>query len=154
MIMFTGKKIGQTGMIQFSLRCPNDHRFDSWFQSAEAYDKLAAAGMVSCAVCGADGVRKAPMAPRVASSREDAAARPLSQPRSAAEQAVAELRRRIESGSEDVGRNFVREARAIHAGEAPERPIRGEARLDEARKLLEDGVPVMPLPFMNARKTN
>jgi len=143
-------------MIQFSLKCPKDHRFDSWFQSAEAYDKLAAAGMVSCAVCGAEGVQKAPMAPRVASSREGEAprARPLSQPRSAAEQAVAELRRRIEAGSEDVGRNFVREARAIHSGEAPERPIRGEARVDEARKLLEDGVPVMPLPFLNARKTN
>ncbi|GGL98539.1 DUF1178 family protein [Pseudooceanicola nanhaiensis] len=140
-------------MIQFSLKCPNDHRFDSWFQSAEAYDKLAAARMVSCAVCGADGVQKAPMAPRVAASRETEA-RPLSQPRTAAEQAVAELRRRIEKGSEDVGRNFVREARAIHEGEAPDRPIRGEARIDEARKLLEDGVPVMPLPFMNPRKSN
>jgi len=139
-------------MIQFSLKCPNDHRFDSWFQSAEAYDKLAAAGMVSCAVCGAEGVQKAPMAPRVAASREED--RPLSQPRSAAEQAVAELRRRIEAGSEDVGRNFAREARAIHEGDAPDRAIRGEARMDEARKLLEDGVPVMPLPFMNSRKTN
>ena len=93
------------------------------------------------------------MAPRVAASRETEA-RPLSQPRTAAEQAVAELRRRIEKGSEDVGRNFVREARAIHEGEAPDRPIRGEARIDEARKLLEDGVPVMPLPFMNPRKSN
>lgn len=140
-------------MIQFSLKCPNDHRFDSWFQSAEAYDKLAAAGMVSCAVCGAEGVQKAPMAPRVAASRETGE-RPLSQPRTAAEQAVAELRRRIEDGSEDVGRNFAREARAIHEGDAPDRPIRGEARMDEARKLLEDGVPVMPLPFLNSRKTN
>lgn len=141
-------------MIQFSLKCPEDHRFDSWFQSAEAFDKLHAAGMVTCAVCGATGVQKAPMAPRVASTRDAPADRPLSQPRSPAEQAVAELRRKIEAGSEDVGRDFAREARAIHEGAAPERAIRGEARMEEARKLLEDGVPVVPLPFMNSRKSN
>ncbi|WP_375688756.1 DUF1178 family protein [Pseudooceanicola sp. LIPI14-2-Ac024] len=140
-------------MIQFSLRCPNGHRFDSWFQSADAYDKLAASGMVSCAVCGAEGVEKAPMAPAVASGRE-APERPLSQPRTAAEQALAELRQKIESRTEDVGRDFAREARAIHEGEAPERAIRGEARAEEARALLEDGVPVMPLPFLNTRKSN
>jgi len=39
-------------MIQFTLKCEADHRFDSWFQSAAAFDKLHDAGMVSCAVCG------------------------------------------------------------------------------------------------------
>lgn len=141
-------------MIQFSLKCPNDHRFDSWFQSAEAFDKLAASGHVSCAVCGADGVEKAIMAPRVVASREKAEQRPLSGPGSVAEQAMAELKRRIEAESEDVGRDFAREARAIHDGEAPERAIRGEARIDEARALLADGVPVVPLPFAPGRKTN
>ncbi|OWU86453.1 hypothetical protein ATO6_06475 [Oceanicola sp. 22II-s10i] len=141
-------------MIQFSLKCPKDHRFDSWFQSAEAFDKLAAAGHVSCAVCGSDGVEKAVMAPRIAKSRDEAEARPLSQPRTAAEQALAELRRRIEAETEDVGSDFAREARAIHEGEKPKRAIRGEARLDEAKSLIEDGVPVAPLPFMTGRKSN
>ncbi|MGR3323286.1 MAG: DUF1178 family protein [Pseudooceanicola sp.] len=140
-------------MIQFTLKCPNDHRFDSWFQSAAAFDKLAASGMVTCAVCGTGGVEKAIMAPRVSKSAEPAA-QPLSRPRSAAEQAMAELRRKIVENTEDVGRDFAREARAIHAGDAPERAIRGEARMEEARALLEDGVPVAPLPFLNTGKTN
>ena len=140
-------------MIQFSLKCPNDHRFDSWFQSADAFDKLLSAGHVSCAVCGAGDVEKAVMAPRVVASR-DRAERPLSQPRTTAEQAVSELRRKIEAETEDVGDSFAREARAIHSGEAPERAIRGQAKLAEACSLLEDGVPVVPLPFLPTRKAN
>ena len=54
----------------------------------------------------------------------------------------------------DVGRNFATEARRIHEGLAPDRAIRGEARLDEARKLLEDGIPVAPLPFIPRSKAN
>ena len=42
----------------------------------------------------------------------------------------------------------------MHAGEAPERPIHGEAKLEDARKMMEDGLPVAPLPFLPARKVN
>ncbi|WP_111732901.1 DUF1178 family protein [Roseovarius amoyensis] len=145
-------------MIQFSLKCDQGHQFDSWFQSADAYDKLARAGMVSCSVCGSTAVEKALMAPRVQAGRDSAdttpPAGPLSTPASAAEQVLAELRQRIETNSEYVGMNFTREARDIHEGTAPERPIHGEAPLEEARKLIEDGIPVTPLPFRPGRKTN
>ena len=56
-------------MIRYALKCKDGHSFESWFQSAEAYDKLAAAGMVSCAICGSDKVEKAIMAPRVRPGR-------------------------------------------------------------------------------------
>lgn len=144
-------------MIQFTLKCDRDHRFDSWFQSSAAFDKLKASGMVSCAVCGSTVVDKAMMAPRVAVSRDapdSPATGALSTPRHPAEQALAELKKRIESESEYVGLNFASEARRIHAGDSPERPIYGEARPDEARKLIEDGVPVAPLPFVPGRKSN
>ena len=64
-----------------------------------------------------------------------------------------ELRRRIEAAAEDVGRDFAAEARRIHDGLAPERAIIGEARPSEARALLEDGIPVAPLPWP-ARRTS
>ena len=70
------------------------------------------------------------------------------------EKALAALRHQVETTSEYVGMNFVTEARRMHDGETAERAIYGEARPDEARKLLEDGVPVAPLPFRPARKTN
>ncbi|MGA1613135.1 MAG: DUF1178 family protein [Lutimaribacter sp.] len=157
-------------MIQFSLKCAEGHRFDSWFQSASAFEKLQGAGMVSCAICGSGSVEKALMAPRVRPARQAAeAAQPpapapgaaapvapgaLTRPASPVEQQLAELRRKIEQNSDYVGMNFAKEARAMHDGTAPERAIYGEARPDEARKLLEDGIPVAPLPFIPGRKTN
>ena len=140
-------------MIQYSLKCADGHSFDSWFQSAEAYERLEKAGMVACAVCGGGGVEKAMMTPRVAASRREESVA-LTRPASPAEQAMAELRRQVEENSEYVGNRFVTEARAMHDGDIPQRSIYGEARLDEARKLAEDGVPVAPLPFLPQRKTN
>lgn len=143
-------------MIQFSLKCDRDHRFDSWFQNADAFDTLKSRGMVSCSVCGSTQVDKAMMAPRVAKTRsaDEAKPAPLSTPATPAEQAMAELRKKIEAESDYVGGDFVKEARRMHEGEVEARSIHGEARLDEARKLAEDGVPVMPLPFLPNRKAN
>ena len=139
-------------MIQYSLQCKDDHRFDSWFQSAEAFDKLQSGGHLSCAVCGSSAVQKAIMAPRVSTSERDS--RPLSAPKTAAEQAMAALKAHVEKNSDYVGKDFVAEARAIHDGDAPERSIWGEAKPEEARKLLQDGVPVLPLPVLPKRKSN
>lgn len=143
-------------MIRYALTCTNDHGFESWFQSAAAFDRLVAAGMVSCAICGSEKVAKTLMAPSVRPARKtgEPAPKPLSTPQNPVEMALAAMRRKIEETSDYVGLNFAAEARAIHDGEAPERSIYGEARADEARQLIEDGVPVAPLPFLPARKAN
>jgi hypothetical protein len=144
-------------MIRYALRCKDDHRFDAWFGSSADYDRLKAAGHVACAVCGSASVEKDLMAPAIAGGEgraaEERAVPDLSRPASPAEQALAELRRRIEAEAEHVGRDFPREARRIHAGEAEKRPIWGEARPEEARALVEEGVPITPLPYA-ARRTN
>ncbi|MEM1004015.1 MAG: DUF1178 family protein [Pseudomonadota bacterium] len=151
-------------MIQYALKCSKGHTFDSWFQSAQAYEKLAAAGMVTCAVCGCAHVEKAVMTPRVQPARQAKAERPpaplpsdaneTKTPDQTVETVLSELRRRVEENSDYVGKDFAREARKIHLGEAPDRLIHGEAKPDEAKALIEDGVPVTPLPFVPSRKTN
>lgn len=141
-------------MIRYDLICAKEHRFDSWFGSAEAFDRLAAAGQVGCPLCGSAEVRKALMAPAVSTTPQPDAAPRLGAPRSEIEEALAALRRQVEENSEYVGLNFAAEARAIHAGDAPERAIHGEAKPDEAKRLIEDGVPVAPLPFLPRRKAN
>lgn len=156
-------------MIRYALKCDNGHGFESWFQSAATFDKVKAAGMAACPECGSTGVEKALMAPDVRPGRKQDAARdaakatagdtgpgralsaPPTEPR---EQALAELRRRVEEGSDYVGMDFATEARAMHEGTAPERAIWGEARIDEAKKLVEEGIPVAPLPFRPKSKTN
>lgn len=139
-------------MIRYALTCSDKHEFDSWFQSAEAYDRLRGAGLVSCSVCGSTEVEKVLMAPAVRPARKSAAT--LTEPSSPVEEAFAKMRRAVEENSEYVGMNFAAEARAMHDGDLPHRSIYGEARADEARSLIEDGVPVAPLPFMPNRKTN
>jgi hypothetical protein len=136
-------------MIRYALRCTEDHRFESWFGSSADYDRLHAAGHVTCAVCGSPEVEKELMAPQIGGG--SAAERPLSAAASPAEQALRELRRKIEAQSENVGRDFAKEARRIHDGEAPARSIIGEARPSEARALVEDGVPIAPLPWSRKR---
>jgi hypothetical protein len=138
-------------MISYALTCEKAHRFDSWFRSGADFDNLMAANRVTCGICGSAQVSKAMMAPAVTTDRPD---RPLSTAKNPAEQALAELRKRIEENSEYVGLSFAAEARAIHDGDAPERSIYGEARAEDARALIEDGVPVAPLPFTPKRRTN
>lgn len=144
-------------MIRYALKCAEGHRFESWFQSADRYDALAKAGHVSCAICGSAEVEKELMAPRV--SARDAASdpeetRPLSRPKHPAEQALAALRAHVEKTSTWVGRDFVRKAREMHLGEAPKATIHGEARPEEARALVEEGIPVTPLPFRPTDRSN
>ncbi|MFN6924962.1 MAG: DUF1178 family protein [Tabrizicola sp.] len=147
-------------MIRYSLKCKAGHGFDSWFQNAEAFSALQSAGQVACPLCGTTSVEKSLMAPAVRPARKaearamQADAPGLTEPQSELEAAIAALRRQIEENSDYVGMNFATEARRMHLGEVPERPIHGEARLEEARKLIEEGVPVAPLPFLPARKVN
>jgi hypothetical protein len=152
-------------MIRYSLKCEAGHGFESWFKNADAFSALKSAQQVTCPVCGTNHVEKSLMAPAVRPARmaeaEDARASAsksdridLSAPQSELEVAIATLRRQIEENSDYVGMNFATEARRMHLGEVPERAIHGEARPEEARKLIEDGVPVAPLPFLPTRKAN
>lgn len=134
-------------MIRFHLKCDHDHSFESWFQSGDAFDKLVASGMITCTTCGSTAVSKSIMAPAVSTSSDITAPRP-------SETAVARLRDAVEKNSDYVGSSFVKQARDMHDGTIPERPIYGEARLDEAKKLVDDGIPVMPLPFIPRKKAN
>lgn len=162
---------GEADMIRYALRCADGHVFESWFASAETYDRLAKAGGLSCAMCGSEDVAKTLMAPSVAVSEKGGKAKPagdaavapaapaapehsapmLSAPNSPLEAALKSLRAKVEANAENVGKAFPRMAREMHAGEAEDRPIYGEATRDEARELIDDGVPVAPLPWLTRR---
>ena len=158
-------------MISYSLKCCNGHRFESWFQSAAAFDTLQKGGHLTCPECGTPQVEKAIMAPAVTASRKKAALPdapmpappPPSPPAMAAaaagmpaevKEALRKFKAHVEANSDYVGGNFASEARSMHLGDTEERPIYGEANAEEAKSLLEDGVPVLPLPFTPTKKAN
>lgn len=141
-------------MIVFDLACGQGHVFEAWFGSSADYEDQRGRGLIACPVCGAKDVEKAVMAPSVApkGNRSEAlvsmrggAPRPAEMKAMLA--ALATAQAKLLEGSEHVGTRFAEEARAIHDGDAPERPIHGQATHEEAKALIEEGVPVAPLPL-------
>ena len=131
-------------MIVFDLRCADAHVFEAWFGSSAAYEDQRARGLIACPVCGGTDVAKAVMAPNV-SPKGNAAPPPALV--KAAMAKLAAMQAKALEGSEWVGARFPERARAMHAGDAPEAPIHGQATLAEAKALAEEGVPVAPLPL-------
>jgi len=66
--------------------------------------------------------------------------------------AVAQVKEHVEKNCDYVGKDFAEEARKIHYGEADERGIYGETTQEEAEELLEEGLDVVPLPFVRTQK--
>jgi len=145
-------------MIKYTLKCADGHAFESWFASASAFDSLLVAGHLACMHCGSSQVEKAIMTPRVSTATGDGAMQASSDTPVAARDDVAaalsRMRAEVEKNAAYVGGNFAREAREMFLGDAPDRPIWGEANAKEARALIDDGVPVAPLPFVPTRKVN
>lgn len=133
-------------MIHFALICDSGHGFDAWFGSGDAYDRQAGARAVVCPCCGSAEVKKAPMAPAVKRGTAEPA-----EPREATRRKktyafLKDLRAHLEANAEHVGPAFPEEARKMHYGETEARSIYGEASLEEARALREEGIPAVPLP--------
>jgi hypothetical protein len=142
-------------MIVFDLSCGTGHVFEAWFGSSADFEEQRGRGLVSCPICGASEVEKAVMAPNVGPKGNQVAA-PIPvrsgggkdpEEMKAMLVALAKAQAKLLEGSEHVGSRFASEARAMQDGDAPERPIHGQATVEEAKSLIEDGVPVMPLPL-------
>jgi hypothetical protein len=137
-------------MIIFDLKCaPGGHVFEAWFASSDSYEEQRARGLVSCPLCGKTEVEKAPMAPAVGAKGNAAPKGLCAAPAEvkAMLAAAATAQREMLAGSESVGTRFPAEALAIHLGEAPARPIHGQATPAQAGELAAEGVPIAALPF-------
>ena len=143
-------------MIRYQLKCENDHSFDGWFANSAAFDKQAAANLVTCPACGSTAVEKSLMAPNVTTSKKSSKAQvPALQDdgkRAAAQAeimtAMRELRRKIEDSAEYVGPRFAEEARRMHYKETETKGIYGEASLSDAKELADEGIAFHPLPIL------
>lgn len=157
----------------YDLQCEQSHVFEGWFGSEEDYEQQQKRGLLSCPLCGSTQILRKLSAPRlnVSNLREPAAARgavaeqksvgpeasssqeqnadvsslPPEQLKAVQAKVLQQMRQWI-SASDDVGNQFADEARRMHRGEIPERPIRGETTAEEREALRDEGVPVMPIP--------
>ena len=124
-------------MIVFDLQCRDGcATFEAWFRSTSDYDEQRSAGLVECPFCRSAEVEKAPMAPRVPRKGAD---NPLAR--------VAALQAEMLKDSRWVGDRFAETARAMHYGEMERAQVHGHATFEQAKSLVDDGVPVAPLPL-------
>ena len=139
-------------MIRYALICEHAHEFEGWFGSSGDFDDQQGRGLLACPVCDTKAVRKQIMAPAVAGTRRTVQDEGGST-RAMMLEAMGRLRQHVEDTFDDVGDGFAKEARAIHEGKAEVRGIYGQATPTEVRDLVEDGVPVAPLPPEPPKKT-
>ena len=128
-------------MIVFDLQCletccAGGETFEAWFRSNADFDEQNAAGLVQCPFCNSTRIAKAPMAPSV--------------PRKTSEgllSKVAAVQAEMLRDSRWVGDEFAETARAMHSGEIEREQVHGQATIAEAKSLVDEGVPVAPLPL-------
>ena len=124
-------------MIVYDLQCKVGCAiFEAWFSSSKEFDAQLAGGLVECPFCGSLDIAKAPMAPLVARKSWSG---PLAQ--------IAALQNELLKDSRWVGEDFAETARAMHLGEIAHEQVHGSATLEQAKSLVDDGIPVAPLPI-------
>lgn len=141
-------------MIRYALTCDHDHTFEGWFASSADFDDQQGRGLLECPLCTSKMVRKQIMAPAVAGTKRTLREAPAADKMQAMMmEAAGRIRAHVEENFDDVGDAFASEARAIHEGKAEDRGIYGQATPKEVRELVEDGVPVAPLPAEPVKKS-
>ena len=139
-------------MIRYALICEHEHAFEGWFGSSADFDDQQSRGLLECPVCSTKAVRKQIMAPAVSGTKRNA--RDEAPPsRQMMLEAMGRIRKHVEENFDDVGDAFAKEARSIHEGKSEARGIYGQATATEVRELVEDGVPVAPMPPEPPKKT-
>lgn len=134
-------------MIVFDLKCGGGHVFEAWFASSVAYEDQRAGGQVRCPVCDDGDIAKALMAPAISGKSNRKPDAPSPDAVKAVMKLIAAKQAEALKSSEWVGTAFADRARAMHLGEEKQATIHGQASLAEAKALVEEGVPVAPLPL-------
>lgn len=142
-------------MIVFDLICSGHHQFEGWFASSAEFDRQQRRHLVACPVCQVTEIIKAPMAPAVPAKGRSSDERSLASVATGAPHAemqaaaatLAKAQAALLKGSTWVGTQFAETSRKMHYGETEHRQIHGHATLAEARALVDEGVPVAPLPL-------
>ena len=134
-------------MIKYNLACECGKDFESWFSSSTEYDVLKKRKLVNCIYCNSTSVKKSIMSPNLpVKSQKKSKKVQLEQN---IKKELLNFRRYIEKNCKNVGDNFPQEARNIHYDKKTSKGIYGKATQEEANELLEEGIEVGTIPWIN-----
>ena len=138
-------------MILFNLKCEKcNFEFEGWFMDSKEFSNQKRRKVILCPNCNSDTVVKFLMTPNVGKKSN---AKSIKRKKTMIND-IKKYKKLIEKNFDFVGDNFTEEAKKIKYGEIEERPIYGEANLEQTKELIEEEIPFSPLPWTSSKKSN
>ena len=138
-------------MIVFNLTCNEcNFPFEGWFENSSSFNLQKKRKLISCPSCESSNIKKALVAPNVSKKSNSK----ISKSTKTLATNIKKIKKIVEENFDYVGDKFSEEAKKIKYGETKDRPIYGEASLDQTKELIEEEINITPLPFQSNKKTN
>ena len=134
-------------MIKYNLKCKCGLTFESWFSSSKEFDLLSKKNLINCIYCDSSNIKKSVMAPNLTSKSNKLAKKNKLQ--KDIKKQLLNFRKYIEKNCKNVGENFSQEARNIHYDKKSSQGIYGKATPEETSELLEEGIEVATVPWVD-----
>ncbi|MDR1080897.1 MAG: DUF1178 family protein [Deltaproteobacteria bacterium] len=137
-------------MVIFDLICPNDHRFEGWFNDLSDLEKQLFMGLLSCPVCGDTRIQRRPSTFGLVKTRQPSSTAPdsLEAKKEDLYRQLEDLSDRLREDFADVGPSFSDEALKMHYGASPRRNIMGHSTGAEEELLRKEGVEFFKAPML------
>ena len=134
-------------MIKYNLICKCKNTFESWFSSSLEFDTLCQKKLINSSYCGSSSVSKTVMAPNL-TSKSNKLTKKNKIEKNVKKQLI-NFRKYIEKNCNNVGEDFPREGRSIHYDKKTSQGIYGKATPEETSELLEEGIEVATIPWVD-----
>ena len=134
-------------MIKYNLICGCGKTFESWFSSSNEYEALKKKKLINCIYCNDNSVKKTVMAPNLSSKSNKITKKVKLE--SKIKRELINIRKYIEKNCKNVGDNFSQEARSIYYDKKTSKGIYGKATPEETDELIEEGIDVATIPWVN-----
>ena len=138
-------------MIVFNLVCSEcEYPFEGWFDDTKSFNIQKKRKLINCPNCESSNVSKTLVATNISKKSNS---KPTKNKKTLASN-IKKIRKIVEKNFDYVGDNFFEEAKKIKYGETKDRPIYGEATVEETKELIEEEINITPLPFQSNKKNN
>tara|TARA_Y100000590_G_C15312522_1_gene860707 strand:- start:144 stop:563 length:420 start_codon:yes stop_codon:yes gene_type:complete len=139
-------------MIVFNLLCDTcSVEFEGWFDNSSDFEIQKRKKIINCPSCNSTLISKTlttPNLPTKSNSKKN------TKIKKAMANDIKKFKKLVEKNFDYVGEHFSEEAKKMKYGEKEERPIYGEATIEQTKELVEEDISVVPLPWAPTKKTN
>ena len=138
-------------MIVFNLICSKcEYEFEGWFDNSSAFESQKKRKLINCPNCESSKIKKTLVAPNVGKKSNT---KKTTNKKTIASN-INKIKKIVEDNFDYVGDQFAEEAKKIKYGETEDRPIYGEATIEQTRELIDEDISITPLPFQSSKKNN